>query len=66
MKARLVWYAIGAAVLYGLVALFGADKVSAYIQIIGAVPWFYTMYRIEELHRKHEEAMRDERRQIHD
>jgi hypothetical protein len=52
-KARIFWVVIGFLIVEGLSYIVGIDKVANQIQVISAIPWFYMLYRIEELHRKH-------------
>lgn len=54
MKRRLFVSFIALILLYGLAYIFGIDKVDNQIQLLSAIPWFYMLYRIEELHMKHD------------
>lgn len=61
MKAHILAMLFGAVVLSALSYAFTIGTVANYVQLASALPWFYTMWRIESLHRKHEEAKRRDR-----
>lgn len=56
---RLVIMAVGLLLIEGLCWFFGIDKVANQIQVISAAPWFYLIYRVEELHRLHKKRDRE-------
>jgi hypothetical protein len=53
---KLLVFSIGAVILGGLCYRFGIDKVANWIQIISAVPWFWTVYRLEQIHKHHKKG----------
>lgn len=53
MKAKLISLLVGSIVLIVLCHFIDIGTVANYIQVLSAIPWFYTIYRIEDLHRKH-------------
>lgn len=58
MRSRMTWLLIGLIVIEGLRFIIPVDKLANEIQVLSAIPWVYTAYRMEQLHRKHEQDKR--------
>jgi hypothetical protein len=56
---KMIIFLVGAAFLFVLCYLFGIDRVGSYIQILSAVPWFWTVFRLEQLHKQHKKERED-------